>query len=566
MSSAAAGLELVVGTRGSALAVAQTELVCDALRAAHPGLSLRVERITTTGDIRADVPLSELGRGIFVTEIEAALRAGRIDVAVHSAKDLPSTMPADLVLAAIVERADPRDVLVSRAGSLKELPSGARVGTSSPRRACQLRAMRPDIQTLDVRGNVDTRLRKLAAGEFDALVLAAAGLIRLGRIAEATEWLEPEVMVPSVGQGALAIEAREGDARVVALLAALDHAPTRAAVIAERAFLAELGAGCRAAAGAYAVASEDALEITAMIGAPDGRHLRTTRRALVRGGGAAVVGSNVARVLLRAGAAEFLAAGGALGGKRVAVTRPAGQSDELVAFLRARGAVPIACPTIAIQPAPDTAPIDAEHRDPSRLSWIAFTSANAVDAVADRLAALGTTLPAHVRLAAVGGSTAWKLSERIRDADFIPVRARASSLASELPVAAGDVVLCPRGDLALEALPAGLRARGVEARDVVVYRTVAGAGAQQLAQLVRAGDVDAIVFTSPSSVRLAKGIGDAVRDARPAPVLVCIGGTTARAAQDVGLPPAGASSTQSVGGIVEALERAFVARPALQPA
>ncbi|MEX2179508.1 MAG: hydroxymethylbilane synthase [Gemmatimonadaceae bacterium] len=546
--------ELVVGTRGSALALAQTRIVCDALRALHPALAIRVERIATAGDVKADVPLSELGRGIFVTEIEAALREGRIDAAVHSAKDLPSTLATDLTLAALLSRADARDVLVSRAGRLRELPPGARVGTSSPRRACQLRALRPDLQPLDVRGNVDTRLRKLANGEYDALVLAAAGLIRLGRVDEITEWLDLDEMIPSVGQGALAIETRANDARAIALLRALDHADTRCEVLAERAFLAELGAGCRAAAGAHAVVTGHRLTITALIGAPDGRHVRTTRDGAASS--AQSLGVEVARELLRAGGAEFLAAAdSALACKRVALTRPAAQSAELVALLRARGAIPVPCPTIAVQAIADTTELDSALRDAAAYAWIAFTSANAVHAVADRLAALGTVLPRTVKLAAVGGSTARALLGRMRAADFVPSNATADTLAAELPER--GTVLFPRGDLARDGLTAGLSRRGTPVRDVVVYRTIAGTGAADLAALVRSGQLDAIVFTSPSSIRFARGIVDAMRDATDAPVVACIGATTARAARDAGLEPDVEPATQSVGAIVEALERRF---------
>jgi len=297
---------LTVGTRGSALALAQTELVCAALRQRWPDLEVRVERITTTGDARRDVPLAALGRGAFVSEIETALRERRIDVAIHSAKDLPSRLPAELRIAAVLERADPRDVLVSRDGAtLEELPRRARIGTGSPRRACQLRAARPDLDVRDVRGNVDTRLRKLAEGHFDALVLAAAGMIRLGRVAEATEWLEPDVMLPAVAQGALAVEARADDREVLHLVSPLDHAPTRAAVAAERAFLARLGAGCTAAVAAYAVVrDEEQLSIEALIGAPDGRAVRGTRTGAASN--AEALGDALARALLAAGGAAFL--------------------------------------------------------------------------------------------------------------------------------------------------------------------------------------------------------------------------------------------------------------------
>jgi hydroxymethylbilane synthase len=300
---------LTVGTRGSALALAQTELVCAALRQRWPHVEIRVERITTTGDARRDVPLGALGRGAFVSEIEAALRERRVDVAVHSAKDLPSRLAAGLRLAAVLERADARDVLVSRTGAvLRDLPHRARIGTGSPRRACQLRAVRPDLDVVDVRGNVDTRLRKLAAGEFDALVLAAAGLVRLGRADEATEWLDPGVMVPAVAQGAIAVEVRAGDGDVADLVMPLDHAPTAAAVTAERAFLARLGAGCTGAVAAHATAGADGeLALVGLIGAPDGRHVRASRTATAAK--AEELGDGLAGELLEAGGAALLDAG-----------------------------------------------------------------------------------------------------------------------------------------------------------------------------------------------------------------------------------------------------------------
>jgi hydroxymethylbilane synthase len=300
---------LTVGTRGSALALAQTQLVLDALRRRWPDLEARVERITTTGDARRDVPLAVLGHGAFVSEIEGALRERRVDVAVHSAKDLPSRLGPGLRIAAVLERADPRDVLVSRQGrTLRDLPAGTRIGTGSPRRACQLRAARPEVEVVDVRGNVDTRLRKLAAGEFDALVLAAAGMIRLGRADEATEWLDPALMLPAVAQGVIAVEVRAEDGEVFDIIGPLDHAPTAAAVTAERAFLARLGAGCTAAVAAHATMCGDAdLSLTGLIGAPDGRHVRGTRAGAVAD--AERLGEGLASELLETGGAAFLEPG-----------------------------------------------------------------------------------------------------------------------------------------------------------------------------------------------------------------------------------------------------------------
>jgi hydroxymethylbilane synthase len=242
---------LRLGTRGSTLAMAQSGLVADAIRAATGRLVELVE-VVTPGD-RSHAPVNRLGVGVFVSALRDALLAGDIDLAVHSYKDLP-TAPADgLVLPAVPERADPRDALVSRTGAtLAELPAGARIGTGAPRRIAQLLAYRPDVTCVPIRGNVDTRLRKAASGELDAVVVAAAGVARLGRTAELTELLDPEVVLPAPAQGALAVECRAADTALVAELAALDHPATRAAVVAERALLRRLEAGCSAPVAAYA--------------------------------------------------------------------------------------------------------------------------------------------------------------------------------------------------------------------------------------------------------------------------------------------------------------------------
>jgi len=243
--------EFVVGSRGSLLARRQTELALDALRRAHPDARFQLRTITTSGD-RSQESLAEIGgRGVFVVELERALFDGEIDVAVHSLKDMPSASAEGFAVAAITERADVRDVLVSRSGStLAALPAGAVVGTGSPRRAAQLLAARPDLRVADIRGNVDTRLRKVEDGDYDATVLAAAGLARLGWLDRASEILPAEVMLPAVGQGALALQVRAADAESAALVAALGHAPSERATAAERAFEARLGGGCHSAIAA----------------------------------------------------------------------------------------------------------------------------------------------------------------------------------------------------------------------------------------------------------------------------------------------------------------------------
>jgi len=263
---------LVLATRGSALALAQAEMVAGALRAAHRGLAVELRTIQTKGDRVLDRALSAIGdKGLFVKEIEEALLAGEADFAVHSCKDLPSVQPDGLVLAAFPRRADARDALVSRHGwRLAELPRGARVGTSSLRRASQLRWLRHDLEVVDLRGNVDTRLRKARSEGYDAIVLAAAGLERLGLAGEITELFDARTLVPMVAQGALALECRAGDPATAGLLAALDHAPTSLAVRAERALLRRLEGGCQVPIGAYAAVDGTALDMVGFIGTPDG--------------------------------------------------------------------------------------------------------------------------------------------------------------------------------------------------------------------------------------------------------------------------------------------------------
>lgn len=263
-------------------------------------------RITTGGDRNKDAPLLSMERGMFVRDIEQALLAGEVDFAVHSAKDVPISLPDGVTVRAAGRRKDPRDALVNRWGApLSGLPPGARLGTSSPRRTAQLKAARPDIELLPIRGNVGTRLDKAGGPDYDGVVLAAAGLQRLGRTGEVAELLAPEVCTPDVGQGTLAVEARSGDAEILDMLGRLDHPPTTRALAAERAFLAALGGGCKSPVAAYARPSGRGLRVYAMAATPDGG--RVVRVALsFPDGDAASVGSRVAEELMKAGAAEFV--------------------------------------------------------------------------------------------------------------------------------------------------------------------------------------------------------------------------------------------------------------------
>ena len=305
--------ELIIGSRGSRLALWQAEWVAERLRALHPQLPLRIEIIKTTGDKLKDVSLSIIGgRGVFTKELEEALLDGRIDLAAHSLKDLPTRLPDNLTIAAITEREDPRDALVLREGaqtaaaSLKALPPGATVGTSSLRRRAQLIHLRPDLSIKDLRGNVDTRLRKLDAGEYDALILASAGLRRLGLGDRISAYLEPEEMLPAVGQGALALETRADDETTISFVTALDHAATRAACEAERALLRELGGGCQVPIAAHGITTGDRLHLAGLVAGVNGT---TVIREQIETSVAAArqAGAELAARLRRRGADALLA-------------------------------------------------------------------------------------------------------------------------------------------------------------------------------------------------------------------------------------------------------------------
>jgi len=267
---------VVLGTRVSPLARAQTERVVELLQAAWPGLVCEVRPMVTEGDRTqaSGEPLPEIGgKGLFTAELERALLSGEVDLAIHSLKDLPTEESPGVVLGAVCLREDVRDCLVARGGlALADLPEGAVVGTSSLRREAQLRALRRDLDIRSIRGNVDTRVRKVHEGEYDAAVLAAAGIRRLGLEDEVTEWLPPETMFPAPGQGALAVQCRVADDRVLALLAAIDDPEARAETTAERGFLQALGGGCAAPVGAYAVTvGGGRVRLEALVASPDGR-------------------------------------------------------------------------------------------------------------------------------------------------------------------------------------------------------------------------------------------------------------------------------------------------------
>ena len=297
----------MIGSRKSRLAMTQTHHVRDLLLEQDPELEIQIEKIVTSGDKILDSPLSQIGdRGLFVKEIEEALLDERIDVAVHSAKDVPTELPPGLDLVAFPAREDPGDVFVGSLNDPSDLGRGGRIGTSSLRRRSQILAAFPDLEVVDIRGNVETRIRKISEQGLEGTILAAAGLRRLGRSEDVAFVFPPSVMLGAVGQGALALEGRKGDERMADLMKALDHRPTRVAVLAERALMRELEGGCQVPIGAQGTLSVDSLHLIAYVGSVDGAlHIRRERTDSADR--PEELGVDLAQEMLAAGADKILA-------------------------------------------------------------------------------------------------------------------------------------------------------------------------------------------------------------------------------------------------------------------
>ena len=558
---------MVLGTRASALARAQTERVAALLSEAWPEIACRAKPIGTRGDRTqaSGMPLPTIGgKGLFTAELERALRAGTIDLAVHSLKDLPTEETPGIVLGAVCLREDVRDCIVARDGKrLLELPPGAVVGTSSLRRAAQLQALRQDLDVRSIRGNVDTRVRKVQDGEFDAVVLAAAGILRLGLEDAVTEWLGPDTMLSAPGQGALGVQCRAGDERVLSLLAAIDDPGARAETTAERVFLRTLGAGCTAPVGAQAVVvdpepsdtvSKGRVRLNGLVASPDGGQV-----VRVAGEGEPEeVGERLAREALAAGAGDIL---GAIRGaqplrdRRIVVTRPRDQIGPLADALERLGATVLALPLVEIAPIEDASALDAAAARLESYDWVVFTSANGVAGVRERLA--GKLLP---RVAAVGPATADAVRTLGLEAAFVPDRFAAEEIAAGLGPVQGVRILLPQADIASPNLAEELRSRGAVVDAVAAYRTIAVDPSRgDVVELERG--VDAIVLASGSAARSLKGsrVGKVAEGA----VVVCIGPKTAQAAREVGLPVGLVADEATAEGIIDALTSHFLKSPSV---
>jgi hydroxymethylbilane synthase len=549
--------EIRIGTRASALALVQAGIVQEAL--AGVGCRARLTTIVTEGDRRS--PDTAWGEGAFVGAIEQALLDGSVDVAVHSAKDVPTDEDPRLPIAAYLRRAGAEDVLVLPGfaaardladpvvdpvvvdpdAALDVLPRGARVGTDSPRRTAFLLARRPDLRLHPLHGNVDTRLRRLDAGETDALVLARAGLERLGLTARISATLPTDVVPPAPGQGALAIQVRADDAETRAVVADLDDHSTRRAVIAERALLAASGGGCRAPLGALASADGDRLHLIGGFATPDGAISVKSRATSDGPGHDAEATETVLRQLVN----DAAAAAAELGRPLVVTTRTEADSIPLRLALIDHGLVPRNVPAIDVALRTDA--VQALDAALHGADWVVITSRYGARALI-RAARPRPSL----RLAVVGRAVARTLRAAGFEVAVVPVQETAAALADAIPLGAGEHVVVVRGDLAPATLAERLAARGASVRTVVAYST-AEAPATSL-PTIRDALADrpvAVVLASGSAARGWLALADAAHDSDRVRSIPCIaiGRSTAAEAGGLGLVVAATSPQPDPGTV-----------------
>ncbi len=581
------GMQIRLATRGSRLAMVQSGMIADALRGL--GADVELVAVKTLGDV-STAPLSSMGGvGVFVAAVREAVLAGACDLAVHSLKDLPTTPAEGLTLGAIPEREDPRDALCARDGlGLWGLPRGAKIGTGSPRRAAQLRAVRWDLEVVDIRGNVDTRLSRVGA-DLDAVVLAAAGLNRLGRADAITEFFEPDVLMPAPAQGALALECRSGDTELLALLAQLDHSPTRIAVEAERELMRLVEAGCAAPFGALAeVTAEPTQDSTAAdIVLTDNPTVagRACRDLGEIGGdeGFRQAQPTVARLRLQARLAapdgmttlakSIRVESGPTGlSPHSPDPRTVGTIKEIVAAM-AQDLAPLVglrvlmppsrlAEAVALRGAQVTTAAFTRHTtvaDPriaerigglaaGGYDWLVLTSARTLGALRELGVDLAAVLPEGTKVAAVGPATAAAAREAGLPVDLLPTSGSGGAdLAASFPDEPGRVLVPGAADPAA-GLDAGLTARGFHVDRVAVYRTDPVESLDEEVRLGWPDGFDAFVVTAPSVARAAAELLG-----RPGPPVVALGESSAAAARAAGFTVVATAAEATPAGLVNAL-------------
>lgn len=490
---------IIIGTRGSDLALVQSRIIQKQLSALYPELQIIEKIIKTTGDINANpVPLDTIGKGWFTKEIDNELLAGNIDIAVHSLKDVPEELPEQLMIAAILKREDPRDVLVLKGiVPYGEIKKGAVIGTDSNRRKSQLLHNRPDLVIKSIRGNVNTRLQKLDNEAYDGIILAAAGLIRLGLSDRIAKYLPATEFIPSPGQGALAVIIRKKDKNIFALLNKLNHNDTDIAVRAERTFSNVMGGGCSMPIGAFSEIHDGKLVLHGYMGTYSGKRARK---------GKLMGNSNDPEKLGTDLADSFLKMGYKLSDepKFVVITRPDNISIDHQKQIEAMGLLTYFYPSIAIAKSKLSKNVKKILLDLKSFDWIVFTSRNGVRFFIEALNSL--TIPFSElktkKIAVVGSKTAEIVKKYNLPVDFVPDRFTTEELAKQLQNVAGKKILLARANLATPKLTKVLEEKGAIVVDIPIYNTTfIENNTEEFENLLKMKQIFCITFTSPSIVK-----------------------------------------------------------------
>ncbi|MCC6546537.1 hydroxymethylbilane synthase [Candidatus Sumerlaeota bacterium] len=569
-----------IGTRGSRLALTQAHLVGDHLRRAHPDFDIHYVIIQTTGDRLNDTPLGRIGgKGVFTKEIEDALLEDRIDIAVHSFKDLPTRQPDGLMVGAVMMRESPADMLIAMQEiDWKSLAKGTRLGTSSVRRRAQVNRLNQDVQILEIRGNVPTRVQKVLDGTCDAVIVAAAGIHRLSLEAPFMQLIPFDEMLPAPGQGALAIEVRRNDAAIKKLIGKIHHQDTADCCVAERAFLHALGGGCQFPLGALATLEGDKLRLRARVTALDGKDsledelsgdrnfpvelgAKLADRMLARGANTLLERltradeENMERVAQRSRELDSLP----LGNKTVLVTRDEDSDGPLSNSLRSLGAHPICVPFVRHIPMDHSEEFGSALEKLNLYDWMIFTSYRAVHIIVENLQKQGKSLRNVLpQIACVGKATALAVDRAGGRVHLVPPQAQLSTLLASLlkeEARSGAKVFYPRADLASPILADGLRKGGMNVDDIIVYRTERIVGEGLTTASIAATGADAILFCSPSAVETLHDsfMQEQILSSFGNMVIGSIGPRTTEALEAVGLKTSFEPEERSFGGLARGL-------------
>jgi len=491
--------KLIIGTRGSQLSLTQTEIIKEKLQQISTKTQIEIKIIKTTGDENMNpVPLDTVGKGWFTKELDKALLDKRIDLAVHSLKDLPEELPEGLIIAAISEREDAREALVSKNNiSFEKLKEGAVIGTDSVRRKSQILHKRPDLKVKSIRGNVITRLKKLDNGEYDGIFLAVAGLKRLGLANHITQYFSENDFVPSPGQGALAITIRKDNKLLLRQLKKLNHEETLIAVVAERAFSQALGGGCKMPVGAYATIKQNKINLQGFVGSDDGIQIykestQGSRFLPER------VGINMANTFLEKGYSWFDKP------QFVVITRDQNASIKMQKEIEGLGLRTYFYPSISIAKSTVTKKSQKIFSDIESFDWLIFTSQNGVRFFLSDLDQLGISLTKlkNIKIAVVGKKTAESVKKYGLQVNFVPSKFTTTNLGNELENIKGKKILMARANLATPRLVEKLEEKGAQVTDIAIYKTsFIENDNPEFDNLVNNNQIYCITFTSPSTVK-----------------------------------------------------------------